>query len=324
MPVALACASHTPMLLDPELAGPEVCAAVKQSFATMADFIDRFEPDLIVQFSPDHFHGFHYGNMPSFCIGAAARSFGDWGTAKGLLRVDEPFALALLDAVRSADIDAAVSHDMVVDHGFVQIWQTMWGGFDRYPIVPVFVNAIAHPVPTYRRARALGEAIGRHAVASGRRVLFAASGGLSHDPAIPTIEGASPALRERLTGRATLDPEQQKARQAQVRAAAVAARDGVGTTQPLNPEWDRAFLDLLRTTDWASTDAFDPLEIRRIAGSGANEVLCWVAATAAMATAGPFEIVQQDYVAVPGWIAGMAHLAACESHDGSKPHAFKY
>ncbi|RXR28538.1 TrbI/VirB10 family protein [Sphingobium fluviale] len=60
----------------------------------MAKEISDFDPDLIIQFSPDHFHGFHYDNMPSFCVGAAAESYGDYGTAKGPLNVDEDLALA--------------------------------------------------------------------------------------------------------------------------------------------------------------------------------------------------------------------------------------
>jgi 2,3-dihydroxyphenylpropionate 1,2-dioxygenase len=310
MTFAMACASHTPMLMDDTLASTQVCDQVRQSFQVMADFIDDFAPDQIIQFSPDHFHGFHYDNMPSFCLGAAARSYGDWGTATGALRVDEDFALAMLDAVRAADIDLPVSFDMLVDHGFVQIWQTMWGNFTRYPIVPVFVNAIAHPLPSYRRARLLGEAIGRFAAQSGKRILFAASGGLSHDPVVPALRGATPEVRDRLIGRSKPTAAQQAQRERQVREAAHAARENTGPSRPLNPEWDRALLDHLARSDWAFTDSLSTEHVAQVGGSGANEVLCWVAATAALGAATPFRIVQKDYLAIPGWIAGMAHMTA--------------
>jgi len=308
--VALACASHTPMLLEEEYADAAICRQVRRSFEDLRDFIEDFRPDQILQFSPDHFHGFHYDNMPSFCIGAAASSYGDWGTSKGPLSVDADFALEVVEAVRAAEIDAAVSFDMTVDHGFTQMWEAMWGRFDRYPIVPIFINAIAPPLPSYRRARLLGEAIGRFAAASGQRILFAASGGLSHDPVVPAIRGASPELRERLLGRIALTPEQQAQREGFVREAAALAKAGEGPSRPLNPDWDRRFLHALRSADWDTTDAFTAAGVDAIAGTGANEVLCWVAATAAMAAAGPFEVVQQDYEPIPGWIAGMAHFAA--------------
>ena len=97
------------MLLEEDYASPEVCARVRNSFSRLAAFIDTFQPDQIIQFSPDHYHGFHYDNMPCFCVGVAAKSYGDWGTSKGQLRVDEDFAYAVLQAARSAQIDSGPS-----------------------------------------------------------------------------------------------------------------------------------------------------------------------------------------------------------------------
>lgn len=311
MPFAMVCASHTPLMMKEQFASVEVCDRVRESFREMADFVEAFRPDHIVQFSPDHFHGFHYDNMPSFCLGAAARSYGDWGTSEGALAVDEDVALDLLNAVRAVDIDVSVSYDMVVDHGFVQIWEAMWGDFVRYPIVPIFVNSIAPPLPTYRRARMLGEAVGTWARASGKRILFGASGGLSHDPVVPMIRGAGPDVRERLLGRSSFGPEQQARREQQVEAAAIAAIKGEGPARPLNPQWDRSFLDLVATRDWAALDSLTAHDVDAAAGAGGNEVLCWVAAAAALAaSAGTYRVAQHDYLDIPGWIAGMAHMTA--------------
>lgn len=308
---ALACASHTPLLMREELVEPGVTDAVIASFRQLADFVRDFAPDRIVQFSPDHFHGFRYDLMPSFCVGAAATSCGDWGTAPGPLAVDEDYALALLDAVRDADIDAAVSYDMTVDHGFVQMWETMFGSFADLPITPIFVNAVGHPLPRYRRARQLGAAVGRFAAARGERVLFAASGGLSHDPLVPQIRGAGPELRDRLIGRVALTPEKQAERERAVHAAGAAAMTGEGPVRPLNPDWDRAFLAMVAEQDWQAIDALTTAGVDHEAGSGGNEVLAWVAAAAAAAVAGDgYAVCQQDYRAIPGWIAGMAVLAA--------------
>lgn len=311
MKFALACASHTPLLLDTTLADATTCDAVRASFAQLADFVRDFAPDQIVQFSPDHFHGFHYDNMPSFCVGMEARSFGDWNTATGPLKVDGAYAMALAEAAHAQDIDVAVSYDMEVDHGFVQMWETMFGSFADLPIVPVFINSVAWPIPAYRRARLLGQAIGRHAAMSGRRVLFAASGGLSHDPVVPTMQGATAETRQRLLGRVPVSPEAQARREQQIRDAAHAAHRGNAAITPLNPDWDLRFLQMLSQADWPSLDALVPRQVAEVAGSGANEVLCWVAAMAALqAASGDFRVIQNDYLAIPGWIAGMSHLAA--------------
>jgi 2,3-dihydroxyphenylpropionate 1,2-dioxygenase len=308
---ALACASHTPLLMREELAEPGICETVKTSFESLAAFIREFSPEQIIQFSPDHFHGFHYDLMPSFCVAAAATSYGDWGTSTGPLKVDEEYSLALLEAVRDADIDAAVSFDMTVDHGFVQMWEMMFGSFYDLPIIPIFVNAVGHPLPRYRRARLLGQAVGRFAAQSGRRVLFAASGGLSHDPLVPKIRGATSELRDRLTGRSHFDSAQQAAREHAVHSAGVAARKGQGPVRPLNPSWDQGFLAMLGHRDWEALDALTPEQVDLDAGSGANEVLSWVAAAAATeAAGGAFDVVQSDYTAIPGWIAGLAIFAA--------------
>jgi 2,3-dihydroxyphenylpropionate 1,2-dioxygenase len=310
MNFALICASHTPLLLEEEYASASVCSAVRASFARMASFIEDFAPEVIIQFSPDHFHGFHYDNMPSFCVGTAARSYGDWGTSMGSLQVDEALALGILNAVRCADIDLSVSYDMIVDHGFVQIWETMFNAIDFCPIVPIFINCIADPLPFYRRVRLLGDTVGRFSKSAGKRVLFAASGGLSHDPVVPKIRGASAPVRERLMGRSAAGPAQQAERERQVRSAAMDAMNQRGPARPLNSQWDLNFLRLLGSGAWAEIDAFTPESIDAAAGSGGNEILCWVAATAALAATSAFEVVQSDYIAIDGWIAGMAHFSA--------------
>jgi 2,3-dihydroxyphenylpropionate 1,2-dioxygenase len=310
MAVALACASHSPMLMDESLTDRATVAVAKANYAGLASFINEFAPQTIVQFSPDHFHGFHYDMMPSFCIGAAATSCGDWGTPAAAMDVDESFALRILDATRAADFDVALSYDMTVDHGFAQVWDKMFGRVDAYPCVPVFINCIAAPLPSFRRARMLGDAIGRFCAEDGRRVLFLASGGLSHDPVVPKIAGATSDVRERLVHGASFWRDLQPQREAAVRQAAAAASRGEASIIALNPEWDLRFLQILRDRDWAACDRLSHPEVTAAAGFGAAEVMVWVAAAAAAAAAGPYEVAQVSYTDVPGWIVGLATLAA--------------
>ncbi|MDU6747404.1 MAG: hypothetical protein E6447_06730, partial [Bradyrhizobium sp.] len=175
---------------------------------------------------------------------------------------------------------------------------------------PIFVNAAAPPVPTYRRARQLGESVGRFAMHSGKKVLFAASGGLSHDPPLPSIKDAPPEIRERLINGRDPTPEARAMREKRVLEAGVLAEAGKGPCQPLNPDWDRDFMDILRSGQIWRADALDTDKVREAAGRGANEVLAWVAAFGAFSTGGRFEIEQEFYEAIPGWITGMAMMAA--------------
>lgn len=309
MPFAAICASHTPLMYR-GAAADGTNDRVKAAFAGLAAFVREFQPDVVIQFSPDHFNGFFYDLMPPFCVGAGAVSIGDWGGGTGPLDVPEDTALALVDHLRADDFDIAVSYRMPVDHGFVQIWEAMFGSFRMAPIVPVFVNSIAPPLPTYRRVRRLGESVGRFAATLGKRVLFAASGGLSHDPPVPQIRNADPDLRARLIDNRNPSPEARAAREAGVHKAGALSAEGKGGILPLNPEWDRDFLAMLRDGKLDRADAIGTAHAIEVAGRAANESLCWVGAFAALAAAGDYRVEQEYYEAIPGWIAGFATIAA--------------
>ena len=309
MSMALVCASHTPLMYR----GPapsETERRVRAAFEELAGFVRSYKPDYIIQFAPDHLNGFFYDMMPAFCVGAGAESLGDWGGATGPLDVPEQAALALIDHLRGEDFDVAVSFRMPVDHGFVQIWEAMLGDFRAIPMLLIFINGAAPPVPTYRRARLLGESVGRFAARSGKRILLAASGGLSHDPPLPLMRDASPELRERLINGRNPTPEARKARETRVLEAGVLAEAGKGPCKPLNPAWDAEFMDLLRSGQIWRADSLNTDTVREVSGRGANEVLSWVAAFAALSMAGRFTMEQEFYEAIPGWIAGMAMMAA--------------
>jgi 2,3-dihydroxyphenylpropionate 1,2-dioxygenase len=309
MPVAIVCASHTPLMYRGP-ASNETEQSVRTAFERLGGFVKEFAPDYVIQFAPDHFNGFFYDLMPPFCIGAGAVSLGDWGGRTGPLDVPEQTALDLVDHVRAEDFDVAVSYRMPVDHGFVQMWEAILGDFKSMLILPIFVNAAAPPVPTYRRARRLGESVGRFAMRSGKRVLFAASGGLSHDPPLPSIKDAAPEIRERLINGRNPSPEAKDAREKRVFEAAILAEAGNGPCMPLNPEWDEEVMEILRSGQIWRADALDTHEVRDVAGRGANEVLAWVAAFAAFLTGGQFTMEHEFYEAIPGWITGMAMMAA--------------
>jgi 2,3-dihydroxyphenylpropionate 1,2-dioxygenase len=308
MTAAIVCASHTP-LMNKGPVDPATAAAVVAGFAGLAGHVRQFAPDLVIQFSPDHFNGFFYDLMPGFCIGAAAASVGDWGTGRGALPVPQDLALALADAVVAAEIDVALSYRMKVDHGFVQIWEALLGRTDAYPMIPVFVNCAAPPLPRYRRARLLGAAVGRFAASTGKRVLFAASGGLSHDPPTPDIRSAPEDVRERLIAGRDPPPEARRLREERVLAVGQAAARGEGPCLPPDPCWDREFLCVLRSADLSLLDAYSPERVREQAGRGGNEVLTWVAAMSALSEFGPYATTVDFYAAIPGWIAGMAMLS---------------
>ena len=144
MPLKTICLSHSPFigLVSP---GEAIEREVRAQLERLANDVTAYDPDLILLLAPDHFNGFFYDMMPAFCVGARAEAIGDYGTPAGPLRTDEDLALRLIEAMSSAGFDLNVSYRMQVDHAFSQPLAALTGSLQRYPVVPIFINAAAPP-----------------------------------------------------------------------------------------------------------------------------------------------------------------------------------
>jgi len=303
--------SHSPLL---NLPGPpqDLLDDIESALGAARDFVADFDPELVVIFSPDHYNGFFYRTMPPFCIGTAAQGVGDYGTYAGRLNVPEDIATDCARAVLESGVDVALSASMDVDHGTVQPLEKLFGDATSRPVVPVFINSVATPLGPLRRVRALGAAVGTHLATLGKRILVVGSGGLSHDPPVPTLATAPPAALARIVGGEAMTPEQRQARQVAVMDAAQAFARGDSPLQPLNPEWDRAFLDLVDSNRLDEVDAWSNSWVEQQAGHSAHEIRTWVAAFAALAAHGRYETQHRFYRAAPELIAGFAiRTAVC-------------
>lgn len=310
MSAYLHCLSHTPLIghVDPDAA---VLAEVEARVAAARERIARFEPELAILFAPDHYNGFFYDLMPAFCIGAQAHAIGDFGSAAGPLEVPRSLAEDCAAAVLAAGVDVALSYRMQVDHGFAQPLEQLLGGLDRCPVIPVFVNAVAAPLPSFQRARRLGEAIGAYARGLDRRVLLLGSGGLSHQPPVPDLASADPQLADRLLGSGRqLPADERQARQRRVIDAARRFVEDPHSLHPLNPEWDLRFMETLAEGRIAELDALGNAELSALAGRSSHEVKTWVAAFAALSAFGPYRAHDRYYRPIPEWIAGFGAIDA--------------
>jgi 2,3-dihydroxyphenylpropionate 1,2-dioxygenase len=297
--------SHSPLL---NLPGPsrELLDDVESAITQARDFVTAYDPELVVIFSPDHYNGFFYKLMPPFCIGTSAAGVGDYGTQEGPLNVPAELATDCASAVLESGIDVAISASMEVDHGTVQPLQKLFGDAAARPVIPIFINSVATPLGPLRRVRALGAAVGTYLATLGQRVLIIGSGGLSHDPPVPTLATAAPAALGRIVHGNPMTPEQRQARQVAVMDAAREFAAGQGSLRPLNPDWDHAFLELLDSNRLADVDAWSNSWIAQEAGNSAHEIRTWVAAFAAIAAHGRYQTQQRFYRAAPDLIAGFA------------------
>lgn len=315
MPVKLICASHSPLM---EFASPQDRTkehTVRQAFAKLAEQVKAYEPTLIISFGPDHFNGFFYDLMPSFCVGIRATAAGDWDYGPGKIDVPEEIALGLVRKVLDEGVDVAYSYRMQADHGVTQPLHFLCDGkLDRYPTIPIFINGAAAPMPTTKRTIALGRAVGQFIQSLNlehERVLILGTGGLSHDPPTPQMGAVPTEVEEFLICGRNPTREARAARQAKI--ISVGQRLAAGDQSiaiPLNPEWDLALLEKFKNADFVALEAMTEGDIRHEGGRGGQEVRSWMAAFAAFSELGEYEMRLHCYEAISEWIAGFGIVSA--------------
>ena len=310
MKALLQCLSHSPLkgYVDPDT---NVVQDVNRIIDTLRAEIETFDPEIIFIFAPDHYNGFFLDVMPQFCIGMSADSVGDYRTSAGPLQVPSEIAEACAAHVLGRDIDLAISYRMHVDHGMAQPLEELLGSLNRFPVIPFFINSVAPPLVSFRRARQFGEAVGEFARHLNKRCLFIGSGGLSHNPPVPQMETAAHEVVEFLIAGRNPSPEARAARQQRTMNAAVAFASGQSQLHALNRQWDETFMANLAIQDWHVLDAYKNAEITTEAGISTHEVKSWVAANAAMkvATSGRYQVETRYYKPIPEWIAGFGIMA---------------
>jgi 2,3-dihydroxyphenylpropionate 1,2-dioxygenase len=136
--------------------------------------------------------------------------------------------------------------------------------------------------------------------------LVTAKGRLSHSPSVPTLATATPAVLERIVHGQPMTSEQRQARQAAVIEAAKSFAGGESELQPLNPAWDHRFLEVIDEGRLAEIDQWSNSFALCEGGTSAHEIRTWVAAFAALETAGPYQTAMRYYNPAAELIAGFA------------------
>ena len=113
----------------------------------------------------DHFHQLWLDNMPQFLVGKAPFFDANWyneerefGLPRMTLRGQEDLAAHLLRDGLDRDFDLAFSNELRIDHSITCPIITLRPQADL-PIVPIYTNIFAPPLPQPRRFVALGRAI---------------------------------------------------------------------------------------------------------------------------------------------------------------------
>lgn len=313
----LTCTSHSPLLycFDKE---PDDWEALQKACAEREQAIKDYDPDLVFAFGADHFNGFFLKLMPSFCVGLDAEAVGDIGGFEGPLDVPKFEATEVARFVRQQDVDIAVSYKMTIDHAFSQTINNMLGGLAAKPTIPIFINCIAPPLVPFRRSRMLGDAIGKYAKTLDKKVLFLASGGMSHHPTryYPELgEGPDDVTAWQMSGGDapdSLSPQQwiERLEEMHIEGAKMITRgERTAEHMRLNAEADAKFLEVLTGGDISQFDDWIPENVVKEAGIGSMELHTWIAATAAHLAAGGDSPITDFYSVAPelGIAAGIVH-----------------
>lgn len=187
--VAAALTAHAPLITGkPEVSRPEQRDRLYAGFHELRRRLAAARPDLLVMFVNDHLQNFAYNNLPAFCVGLAGSYEAPSPGGAALMRLTPrtlrghpEWAMALLEAGLAAGIDFAYSHD-------IESWDEMSVPLSfllpdaTVPVVTVYTNCAAPPLPLTRRCLEVGAFVGefvRGRSAPGRVALIA-TGGLSH------------------------------------------------------------------------------------------------------------------------------------------------
>ncbi len=167
---AVLATTHHPFFLKAtELTPPEErmpqAAEWKRKVEAYRETLTAAEPDILVMVGADHFHQFFHDNYPTFLIGKQPRYDAtfyneerEFSLPKYVLEGHEELSGFMLQGLLDRGFDFSVSHELKIDHSIICPIITTRPDADL-PIVPIYTNIFAPPLPSPKRFWDLGRAI---------------------------------------------------------------------------------------------------------------------------------------------------------------------
>ena len=161
--VLAAAVPHPPRLIhEMTLATGELRAAALMK--QVRGYVENAAPDVLIEVDSDHLVNFFYNNMPTFCVGMAEEAEGpseSWcPMPRYTVRGHVPMARALLSYGLRSNFDLAVAEELRLDHSLMVPLHFLNPNMEL-PVVPIYTNGFAAPIPSARRCYSLGRMIRR-------------------------------------------------------------------------------------------------------------------------------------------------------------------
>ena len=153
---------HGPMLPH-EVAHAPGQLRVESLFQQVRVRLEAAAPDVIIEVAADHFTNFFYNNLPQFCVGAIEEAEGPAETycemPHRVVKSDPVLARDFLRHALKSRFDLGVAQELRLDHSILVPLHFLTPSME-IPVVPLYVNGLAPPLPAAQRCLALGRALG--------------------------------------------------------------------------------------------------------------------------------------------------------------------
>lgn len=157
-------------------------------FNKVHEWLAEHKPEIFVVVSNDHGLNFFLDKMPTFAVGAApiyTSADEGWGIPTvAPVEGDVELSWHIINHLVKDEFDVVTCQEMLIDHAITNPLKCLYPDQEPPPvkIVPISINTVQYPMPSAKRALALGRSIGQAIANYDKDVKIAvlSTGGLSH------------------------------------------------------------------------------------------------------------------------------------------------
>ena len=268
------------------------------------------KPDLIIALINDHFDMYNLSNMPALSIAVGTEHFGPPADSEAWLEMKRrsfpgnyDYAMDIYRDSIDAGFDLSRSGSAEFVHNMLMPLRFLHPEMDL-PIVPIFMNCFAPPLPRIDRAHAFGRALRKTIDRRPERICLIASGGLSHWPPYPREGRPLKDDLDRIMWEVFNHGSQVRSKYPHARSLVHEREKEMAAERSdlVNMPWDREVLRAMEQGDSKALCVMEHDTIEPVAGPGGSEVLMWAALMGAM-NDGPGKTL--FYEAVQPWMGGV-------------------